>query len=114
MMNTDRAAHSVGPLIPPGGLLAKAQAWAEHLAAINSLEHPSLPSGVSAWSTFRERRVRVVDHLGGAHVHELEPARANLLNGSFGYAGPAWRTEETGSWCSRCSCRAAEPADAAG
>ena len=89
MMNNDRAAHSVGPLIPHGGLLAKAQAWAEHLASINGLEHSSLPSGVSScWETLGE-------NVGyGSSISAVEnafmnssPHRANLLNSSFAYAG---------------------------
>jgi len=89
MMNTDRAAHSVGPLIPTGGLLAKAQAWAEHLAAMNGLEHSSLPSGVSScWSTLGENvgygsSITSVEHA----FMNSSPHRANLMNGSFAYAG---------------------------
>jgi uncharacterized protein YkwD len=89
MMNNDRAAHDVGPLFPTGGLLAKAQAWAEHLAAVNGLAHSSLPSGVSScWETLGE-------NVGyGSSITAVEkafmassPHRTNLLNGSFAYAG---------------------------
>jgi uncharacterized protein YkwD len=89
MMNNDRAAHGVGPLIPHGGLLAKAQSWAEHLAAINSLEHSSLPSGVSScWSTLGENvgYGSSISSVEGAFMAS-SPHRSNLLNGAFAYAG---------------------------
>jgi uncharacterized protein YkwD len=89
LMNNDRVAHGEAGLFPHGALLAKAQAWADHLASINALEHSSLPSGVSTcWQTLGE-------NVGyGSSISAVEnafmassPHRANLLNSSFAYAG---------------------------
>jgi uncharacterized protein YkwD len=89
LMNNDRVAHGEAGLLPHGALLEKAQAWAEHLAAIYGLQHSSLPSGVSTcWSTLGE-------NVGyGSSISAVEnafmassPHRANLLNGAFAYAG---------------------------
>jgi uncharacterized protein YkwD len=88
-MNSDRAAHSVGPLIPHGELIAKAQAWADKLASDNGLSHSDLAAGIpGCWRSLGE-------NVGyGSSITGIEDAfmasddhRANLLNGTFQYAG---------------------------
>jgi uncharacterized protein YkwD len=88
-MNSDRSAHEVGPLIPHGELIAKAQAWADHLAAENSLSHSTLSDGVpGCWQALGEN-VGYGSSIGGVEDAFMGSTdhRTNLLNGAYDYAG---------------------------
>jgi uncharacterized protein YkwD len=88
-LNNDRAAHGVGPAIPHGELLAKAQAWADKLASDGRLSHSNLSSGVpGCWRSLGE-------NVGyGSSVEGVQNAfmnsrahKDNVLNGGYGFAG---------------------------
>ena len=89
VLNNDRAAHGLAPVIPHGELLAKAQAWADKLASDGRLSHSNLSSGVpGCWRSLGE-------NVGyGATVENVQNAfmnsqghKDNVLNGAYGFAG---------------------------
>jgi uncharacterized protein YkwD len=88
-LNNDRAAHSVGPLMPHGELVAKAQAWADKLSRDGRLSHSNLASGVpGCWRSLGEN-VGYGSSIGGVQDAFMNSSahRANVLNGAFAYAG---------------------------
>jgi uncharacterized protein YkwD len=93
-MNNDRAAAGVGPVIPHGELIAKAQAWADKLSRDGRLSHSTLSAGVpGCWRSLGEN-VGYGSSVGGvedAFMNSSAP-KNNILNGAFQYAGTgvAW------------------------
>lgn len=89
-INADRTAHALRALPIHGAAQAKAQRWAEHLAAKGVLEHSNLPDGFSGvqWCSIGE-------NVGyGPDVQTIEKAymaspghRANILSTKWNYAG---------------------------
>lgn len=105
LMNADRSANGQSVLADYAAADAKAQAWAEHLAANPSnppvLVHSNLPDGydANAWC-----------HLGenvgaGPSVESIEPAfmaspehRANILNPVYDHVGTGVATNATSGY----------------
>jgi uncharacterized protein YkwD len=93
-MNNDRAAASVGPVIPHGELIAKAQAWADKLSRDGRLSHSTLSAGVpGCWRSLGEN-VGYGSSVGGVEDAFMNSSahKNNILNGAFQYAGTgvAW------------------------
>ena len=81
-INTERTNHGLGTLVLDDALVAKAQAWAETLAATGTVRHSVLTDGVPAGWRF------VGENVGSAgsvdQMHDLymasAPHRANILD----------------------------------
>lgn len=89
-INGARATAGVGPLADYGAADSKAQAWAEHLAAVGSLSHSNLPSGYPAGSWCRlGENVGMGPSLPVIHLAFMQspPHRANILNSAYNRMG---------------------------
>lgn len=88
-LNYSRNTHGMWSLSAYNQSVSKAQAWADHLAAIGYLQHSSLSSGYSVrWCALGEN-VGV-----GPSTYDIETAfmsstehRANILSGTWNHAG---------------------------
>lgn len=95
LVNQTRAQYGRSSLRDNLQLDNKAQAWAEHLARYNTLEHSNLPSGI----TYQWRSLAENVGYGGSieQVHQAylnSPGhRANILDPRWNYMGTgvAWR-----------------------
>lgn len=95
LVNQTRSGYGRSYLRDNLQLDAKAQAWAEHLARTNTLEHSNLPSGI----TYQWRSLAENVGYGGSieQVHRAylgSPGhRANILDPRWNYMGTgvAWR-----------------------
>jgi hypothetical protein len=88
-INGWRAAHGVGPLGVHSVLVAKAQAWADHMAATGCLCHSNLPSGITvSWTKLGENigEGPSVGSLQGA-FQASPPHNANMLDPTFHWIG---------------------------
>ncbi|MCU1462195.1 MAG: hypothetical protein JWO37_2270 [Acidimicrobiales bacterium] len=90
-----RASAGLGALAVNGELTAKAQNWADHMAATGSLSHSSPSAGISAnWTRLGEN---VGDGPDPDSIHQAFMAssahRAHILDPGFQYVGvgSAWR-----------------------
>lgn len=88
-LNTDRNHYGMRSLSPNSQSVSKAQAWADHLAAVGYLQHSYLPSSYSVrWCALGE-------NVGyGPYTSTVEQAfmnsathRANILSGTWNHAG---------------------------
>jgi uncharacterized protein YkwD len=88
-LNTDRNHNGMRSLSPLSQSVSKAQAWADHLAAIGYLQHSSLASSYSVrWCALGE-------NVGyGPYTSTVEGAfmaspthRGNILSGTWNHAG---------------------------
>ena len=88
-LNADRKAHGLPALAPQADAQAKAQAWANKLAAESTIYHSSLPNGIhTKWCSIGE-------NVGyGATVRNIEVAymnsphhRDNILNTKWNGVG---------------------------
>jgi uncharacterized protein YkwD len=88
-LNTDRYHNGIRNLSPLSQSVSKAQAWADHLAAIGYLQHTYLPSSYSVrWCALGE-------NVGyGSDTASIERAfmgspehRGNILSGTWNHAG---------------------------
>ncbi len=82
-VNAERTAHGLAPLALDDTLVAKAQAWAETMAAGGTVRHSTLTDGVPAgWTSLAEN---VGSATTVAEMHSLlmasPPHRANILEG---------------------------------
>ncbi len=95
LVNQTRAQYGRSYLRDNLQLDQKAQAWAEHLARINTLRHSNLPEGISyQWRSLAE-------NVGyGGSIEQVHQAymnspghRANILDPRWNYVGTgvAWR-----------------------
>ena len=89
LVNGARADSGVSPLAADAIAQAKAQSWAEHLAARNTLEHSNLSAGMDdGWR-------RLAENVGvGASIDEVQRQfmgsdvhRANVLDRRFTHLG---------------------------
>mgnify|MGYP001213421233 CR=1 FL=1 len=95
LVNQTRAQYGRSYLRDNLQLDQKAQAWAEHLARLNTLKHSNLPEGISyQWRSLAEN----VGYGGSiVQVHQAymnSPGhRANILDSRWNYMGTgvAWR-----------------------
>ncbi|MGZ4735358.1 MAG: CAP domain-containing protein [Acidimicrobiia bacterium] len=88
-INGFRASRGVGGLQTHSVLTAKAQAWAEHMAATNCLCHSNLPDGITVgWRKLGENvgHGPSVDSLHTAFVNS-PPHAANMLDSQFHWVG---------------------------
>ena len=88
-LNNDRAAHGMGPVIPHGELIEKAQGWADKLAGDGRLSHSNLSAGVpSCWQSLGEN-VGYGSSIGGVQdaFMNSQAHKDNVLNGGYRYAG---------------------------
>jgi len=88
-LNTDRYHNGLRNLSPLSQSVSKAQAWADHLAAIGYLQHTYLPSSYSVrWCGLGENVGYGPDTatVEGAFMASPEH-RANILNGTWNHAG---------------------------
>ena len=89
LINQERAAAGLNGLLPSPHAMAKAQAWAEFLAASNTLQHSDLREGMP------DGFLRLGENVGrGPSIESIErgfmnsPAhRANVLDRRFDWAG---------------------------
>jgi hypothetical protein len=87
--NALRSSRGLGPLSVNGTLTAKAQAWAEHMAAVGAISHSNLPDGApSEWRRLGENvgRGPSVDSIHNALVASPEHY-ANLTDPGFQQIG---------------------------
>lgn len=89
LINQSRHASGVRDVHIDDTLVAKAQAWAEHMAATGTVSHSSLTQGVGDdWSVLAENVgwARSVEEM---HSLFLDSAahRANMLNGAYDRVG---------------------------
>jgi uncharacterized protein YkwD len=89
VVNGSRSDAGVAGLLPSPHAMDKAQAWAEHLAAIGRLEHSDLRDGMpDGWK-------QLAENVGyGPSIEAIEQAflnspghRANLLNPVYNWVG---------------------------
>jgi uncharacterized protein YkwD len=90
-INTSRTQNGVSSLIANPTAMNKAQAWAEQLAATNSLRHSVLANGIDpGW-------VRLAENVG--HGRTVEEVHASFLNSPPHRANmmfPGWNSAATG------------------
>ena len=88
-INTIRTAHELPALLPSPHAMAKAQAWAEHLASIGRLEHSDL------WDGMPDGGKAIGENVGaGGDLDTIYAAfmnspkhRTNLLDPRWNWAG---------------------------
>ena len=88
-VNAIRAENGLNTLLPSPHAMAKAQAWAERLAATGRLEHSDL------WADMPEGGVAIAENVGmGATVDSVDDAflgsprhRGNLLDPRWNWVG---------------------------
>lgn len=95
LVNQTRAQYGRSYLRDNMQLDNKAQAWAEHLASLNTLKHSNLPSGITyQWRSLAEN-VGYAGSIEQVHNAYLNSAghRANILDPRWNYMGTgvAWR-----------------------
>lgn len=88
-VNAERTDHGLAPLALDDTLVAKAQAWAETLAAEGTVRHSTLTDGVpGGWTSLAEN---VGSATTVAEMHGLlmasPPHRANILEGRSNRVG---------------------------
>lgn len=89
LANGDRRAQGLRNLTIDDTLVAKAQAWAEHMAAAGGISHSELTDGAGDnWRTLGEN-VGVASSVQQVHKLFMDspPHRQNILNGSFSRIG---------------------------
>jgi len=97
-INAARASAGLGRLVYDGSLSGVAQAWANHMAATDTLAHnPSTPSQIRAgWSAWGEN-VGFTTTGSASTLHRAFMAspghRANILKRSFTSLGVGWATK---------------------
>lgn len=103
-VNATRAEHGLDPLTPHPSAMAKAQAWAETMAADQDLRHSDLRDGiVGDWLVIGEN----VGYSGDiATVHQAfldSPGhRANILDERFNWVGAGYAESSDGRiWVSQ-------------
>lgn len=94
LVNAERDAAGVAPLVLDQALIDKAQGWAETLAASGDLRHSSLTQGVpDGWRTLAEN-VGVASGPDEAHALLMASSghRANIVDGRSNRVGvgAAW------------------------
>lgn len=97
-VNSTRASHGLPDLAPHPAAMLKAQAWAEHLAATNSLSHSQLADSMSpGWKILGEN-VGYGGTLGAVHNAFLgsAPHRANIVDRRFNVMGTGVATSSSG------------------
>lgn len=95
LVNQTRAQYGRSYLRDNLQLDQKAQAWAEHLARVNTLEHSDLPEGISyQWRSLAENvgYGGSIDQVHQAYMNS-PGHRANILDSRWNYMGTgvAWR-----------------------
>lgn len=89
LTNSERNARGIGSLAIDDTLVNKAQAWAEHMAAVGAISHSRLTDGAgSNWQILGEN-VGVAPSIPRANelLMNSPPHRQNILNGSFNRIG---------------------------
>jgi len=95
LVNQTRAQYGRSYLRDNLQLDQKAQAWAEHLARVNTLKHSDLPEGISyQWRSLAENvgYGGSIDQVHQAYMNS-PGHRANILDSRWNYMGTgvAWR-----------------------
>lgn len=97
-INATRAEHGLPELMPHPSAMAKAQAWAETMAADENLRHSTLSDGITGeWQVIGEN----VGYSGDiATVHQAfmdSPGhRANILDDRFNWVGTGYAEGDDG------------------
>ena len=85
MVNAERTSRGLPALTIDAEATAKAEAWADHLASIQTLEHSNLPDGFTTWWNYLGENVAFASTLEGTHTALMNSAghRANILATRF-------------------------------
>lgn len=97
-INAVRTAHQLPALLPSPHAMAKAQAWAEHLAAIGHLEHSELWAGMPEGGRSIGENVGMGGDLDAVYTAFLNSPkhRANLLDPRWNWVGTGVATSADG------------------
>jgi uncharacterized protein YkwD len=97
-INASRAEHGLPALTPHPSAMAKAQAWAETMAADGELRHSELSDGITGeWLTIGEN-VGFSGDIPTVHQAFLdsESHRANILDERFNWVGTGYAEGDDG------------------
>lgn len=84
-VNAERTARGLRPLVPSGTLIAKAQGWAERMAASGAARHSNLAEGAgNDWRVLGEN-VGAAASIGEMHGMFMDSPnhRASILDGRY-------------------------------
>jgi hypothetical protein len=112
MVNTFRLSHGKRPLTLSAELMRKAQAWSDHLAAVQGLSHSTLSAGVSAgWSLVGENVAYASSGLAAAQNGlEHSPPHYRNLVGDYTEMGLGVTTDARGfTWVAQVFVRRSTP-----
>lgn len=87
--NNERAERGIAPLQWDDNAAAKAQAWAEYLAASRTIAHSRLTDGIEGNWTVLAENVGFADSVGAAHAGFMNSPkhRATLLSPAYSAVG---------------------------
>ena len=97
-INASRTEHELATLIPHPAAMAKAQAWAETMAADGDLRHSELSDGLTDdWLVIGEN-VGYSSDIPTVHQAFLDSAghRANILDERFNWVGTGYAESDDG------------------
>ena len=100
LVNTEREANGLAPVLMAPDLAAKAQRWADTMAASGTLAHSTLSDGLTPgrWRAVGENVAVAVDVLDAHRALMRSPGhRANIL-GRFTHAGFGAAQSADGRW----------------
>ena len=99
LVNAEREGNGLAPVLMAPDLAAKAQRWAETLAASGQLAHSNLTDGLApGWRTVGENVAVAVDVTDAHRALMRSPEhRANIL-GAFTHAGFGAAQSADGRW----------------